>query len=114
MASDLYNNIDGHYVRVYDSQLNHTVKTISAGTTQDDNVVTAIINGVGIKFTIKSLLPGYYVSTAWNNQVIEMTYPKSNNPVQCMCEVASMALGLPVTNESTYQTMMCIDLERYL
>lgn len=114
MASDLCNNIDGHYVRVYDSQLNHTVKTISAGITQNDNVVTALINGVGIKFTVKALFPGYYVSTAWNNHVIEMTYPKSNNPVQCICEVASMALGLPVTNESTYQTMMCIDLEQYL
>lgn len=114
MVGDLYNSIDGHYVRVYDAHLHHVVKTISAGFTHNDNVVTAVINGVGIKFTVKDLLPGYYVSTTWNNQIIEMTYPKSNNPVQCICEVASMALGLPVTNESTYQLLMRMDLERHI
>lgn len=114
MDSDLFSRVDGAYVRIYDSNLNHVVKTISAGNSQYNNVITAIINGVGIKFTIKDLSPGYFVSTAWNNQVVEMTYPKSNNPVQCLCEVATMAMGLPVTNESLYQTMLCIDLERNL
>lgn len=114
MASDLFSRVNGSHVRVYDSELNHVVKTISAGYSQHDNVITAIINGIGIKFTIKDLSPGYFVSTAWHNQIIDMTYLKSNNPVQCLCEVASMALGLPVTNESFYQTMLCIDLERNL
>ena len=114
MDSNLFSRVNGAYVRVYDSELNHVVKTISAGKSQCNNVITATINGVGIKFTIKDLSPGYFVSTAWNNQVVEMTYPKSNNPVQCLCEVATMAMGLPVTNESLYQTMLCIDLERYL
>ena len=114
MDSDLFSRVDGAYVRVYDSALNHVVKTISAGKAQHNNVITAIINGVGIKFTIKDLSPGYFVSTIWNNQIVEMTYPNSNNPVQCLCEVATMAIGLPVTNESLYQTMLCIDLERNL
>ena len=114
MDSDLFSRVNGSYVRVYDSALNHVVKTISAGKSQYNNVITAIINGVGIKFTIKDLSPGYFVSTAWNNQVVEMVYPKSNNPVQCLCEVATMVMGIPVTNESLYQTMLCIDLERNL
>lgn len=114
MDSDLFSCVNGAYVRVYDSALNHVIKTISAGKSQYNNIITATINGVGIKFTIKDLSPGYFVSTAWNNQIIEMSYPKSNNPIQCLCEVATMALGLPVTNESLYQTMLCIDLEQNL
>lgn len=114
MARDFFSRVNGSYVRLYDANLNYVVKTVSAGKSQHDNVITATINGVGIKFTIKDLNPGYFVSTAWKDQIVEMTYPKSNNPVQCLCEVATMALGLPVTNESTYQTMLCIDLERYL
>lgn len=114
MAGDLFSRVNGAYVRVYDSNLNHVVKTVSAGKSQHDNVITATINGVGIKFTIKALNPGYFVSTAWNNHIVEMTYPRSNNPVQCLCEVATMAMGLPVTNESLYQTMLCIDLEQNL
>lgn len=114
MVGDLFSRVNGAYVRIYDSNLNHVVKTLSAGKSQHDNVITAIINGVGIKFTIKDLNPGYFVSTIWNNEIVEMTYPKSNNPVQCLCEVATMALGLPVTNESMYQTLICLDLEKYL
>lgn len=114
MDGDLCSRVNGSYVRLYDASLNHTIKTISAGKTRNEDVITALINGVGIKFTIKDLHPGYYVSTSWNNHDIEMIYPKSNNPVQCLCEVATNALGLPVTNESMYQTMLCIDLERYM
>lgn len=110
----LFDRVNGAYVRVFDKSLNYTIKTLSAGKTHQDNVIVALINGIGIKFTIKDLSPGYYVSTLWGNQIVEMTYPKSKNPVQCLCEVASIALGIPVTNESTYQTTLCIDLEQYL
>ena len=114
MDRSLFDRVNGAYVRVFDRNLDHTVKLLIAGKTDHDNVIVAIINGIGIKFTIKDLSPGYYVSTAWQNHLVDMTYPKSNNPVQCLCEVASIALGFPVTNESTYQTMLCIDLERNL
>ena len=114
MDCSLFDRVNGAYVRVFDHNLDYVIKTISAGKTQYNNVVTAIINGVGIKFTVKDLSPGYYVSTSWQNQIIDMTNPQSNNPIQCLCEVASLALGIPVTNESTYQTMFCIDLERQL
>lgn len=114
MDCDLFDRLNGAYVRVFDHNLDYVIKTISAGKTQHSNVVTALINGVGIKFTVKDLSSGYYVSTSWQNNIIDMTYPKSNNPVQCLCEVASLALGVPITNESIYQTMMCIDLEQPL
>lgn len=114
MDCGLFDRVNGSYVRVFNQNLDYTIKTVSAGKTTNSNVITALINGIGIKFTIKDLSPGYYVSTAWENQVVEMTYPKSKNPVQCLCEVATLALGVPVTNESTYQTMLCIDLESSL
>lgn len=114
MDGGLFDRVNGAYVRVFDKSLDYVIKTLSAGKTDRDNVVVATINGIGIKFAIKDLSPGYHVSTILENQVIEMTYPKSTNPVQCLCEVASIALGVPVTNESTYQTMLCMDLERHL
>ncbi len=114
MDRDLFDRVNGAYVRVFDHNLDYVVKSISAGKTTHSNVITAIINGVGIKFTVKDLSPGYYVSTSWDNHIVDMTYPNSNNPVQCICEVASIALGFPVTNESLRQTMLCIDLDSHL
>ena len=114
MDCSLFDCVNGVYVRGFDQNLDYTIKTLEAGKTQHNNVIVATINGIGIKFTIKDLSPGYYVSTAWQGHLIDTTYPKSTNPVQCLCEVASIALGVPVTNESTYQTMLCVDLERHL
>ena len=114
MDRSLFDRVNGAYVRVFDHNLDYTIKSLIAGKTEHDNVIVAVINGIGIKLTIKDMSPGYYVSTAWQNCIVDMNYPKSNNPVQCLCEVATIALGLPVTNESLYQSMLCLDLERSL